>query len=1072
MASKFTTSVNIIRDSERELNYFPTPNAVRIANQIVKDFKVGIRSFNIIGSYGTGKSAFLWAFQQSITGKKKHFGVNMLPNPAIGFINLVGEYKSIKETFADYFEVKGGRHVTENIFSAIFNRYHDLGKKNPLLFIVIDEFGKFLEFAAQNEPEKELYFIQQLAEFTNNPDCNIVLFTAVHQNFDAYAMSLNNAQKQEWTKVKGRFREVTFNEPVEQLLFLAAEHLSEKANVSDYARSVNKAGSLFVKSQAFSISSDYLKAISNKLYPLDLFSASILTISLQKYGQNERSLFSFLESTDHTGIVQHRYYNKGFYSVAEVYDYLIFNFYSFLSSRYNPDFAAWKSIKSTLERVETTFDKDVTNLLKIIKTIGLLNLFTSSGSALDKPFLLGYCETCLDIRGAAGLIEELEIKKIILYRNYSRRYVLFEGTDLDFQTALLAAGNKVNDITDVTTLLKKHYQLPPIMAKEISYNTGTPRLFEYVISALPIDQVPKGEIDGFVNLIFNDKLRQNEVIDFSATQHEAILYCYYKKSGSIKDLLLEIEKTKKVIEENMDDKVAVRELNNSIIHQQNFLTHKILNNFYSVRSEVVWIFNGREIDIPNKKAFNTQLSDICKAVYPQAPVFNNELVNKHKISSSIHTAKKNYYRALITNWNQPQLGFAENKFPPEKTIYLSLLESNDIKLYTDSIDATIRPNDINRFQYLWGASENFLDGARVSRRKLSEFVDVLSKRPFKLKQGLIDFWIPTFLFIKRDEFALFGNSRYIPYLNDEVLELIVKDPNEYEIKTFDIHGVNLDIFNSYRTFLSQQAEVKLTSSNFIETIKPFLTFYRDLPEYAKNTVQLSKEAKQIRDAIASSKDPEKTFFEDFPLALGFSFEDIQNSEQGLQSYILKLQGAIKELRTAYDGLVNRFEEFIQTEIIGEPLQFEGYKEALQERFKKLRRHLLLPAQKTFIQRLDSTLDDKKAWLNSIVQALVGTTLEKIRDEDEVLIYDNLKYMILSLDTLTKISKSDYKEDKEEIFDLQISSFVDGVNNKLIRLPKAKQNEVALIEAILRKGLSKDKLLNIAALTNLLKDLIK
>ena len=89
-----------------------------------------------------------------------------------------------------------------------------------MLILVIDEFGKFLEYASQHSPEKELYFIQQLSEFANNPDHNIILLTTVHQNFDAYAFALSNAQKQEWTKVKGRFREITFNEPVEQLLFL------------------------------------------------------------------------------------------------------------------------------------------------------------------------------------------------------------------------------------------------------------------------------------------------------------------------------------------------------------------------------------------------------------------------------------------------------------------------------------------------------------------------------------------------------------------------------------------------------------------------------------------------------------------------------------------------------------------------------------------------------------------------------------------------------------------------------------------------------------------------------------
>jgi hypothetical protein len=41
-----------------------------------------------------------------------------------------------------------------------------------------------------------------------------------------------------------------------------------------------------------------------------------------------------------------------------------------------------------------------------------------------------------------------------------------------------------------------------------------------------------------------------------------------------------------------------------------------------------------------------------------------------------------------------------------------------------------------------------------------------------LKQGLIDFWIPTFLFFKRDDFAIFNDDGYIPALSEENLELI------------------------------------------------------------------------------------------------------------------------------------------------------------------------------------------------------------------------------------------------------------------------------------------------------------
>lgn len=212
MATKFSTSTNIIRDTDRELKYFPTPNAIQVVNQISNDFKKGFRTFNIIGSYGTGKSSFLWAFEQTLRGKKSFFEATFLNQPSIGFIKLVGEYKSLKSTLEDFLNIDSEEIIAENIFSEIFNRYHDLGDKNPLLFILIDEFGKFLEFASKNDPESELYFIQQFAEFVNNPENNIVLITTVHQNFDAYAIHLDAIQRQEWTKVKGRFKEITFNE--------------------------------------------------------------------------------------------------------------------------------------------------------------------------------------------------------------------------------------------------------------------------------------------------------------------------------------------------------------------------------------------------------------------------------------------------------------------------------------------------------------------------------------------------------------------------------------------------------------------------------------------------------------------------------------------------------------------------------------------------------------------------------------------------------------------------------------------------------------------------------------------
>jgi hypothetical protein len=321
MENKFSTSTNILRDAGRQINYVPTPNGKRVFQQLEKDFQKGIHSFNLIGSYGTGKSSFLWAFEKSIQEGLQFFDSAFLRDQEVEVWKFVGKYGSIIDTLAYSLEIDSS--YPDALLSEIFNKYFDLKSKGKGLVVIIDEFGKFLEFASKNNPERELYFIQELAEFINNPANNTLLITAVHQNFDAYSFGLNPAQRQEWAKVKGRFKEVTFNEPIEQLLFLAAESLSSQ-QIQDIKikRLIDLELSLFESSKAFNLNQDYAKQIANKLVPLELYSANVLTLTLQKYGQNERSLFTFLESED----FESKSDTFQFYHLGKVYDYLVTNF--------------------------------------------------------------------------------------------------------------------------------------------------------------------------------------------------------------------------------------------------------------------------------------------------------------------------------------------------------------------------------------------------------------------------------------------------------------------------------------------------------------------------------------------------------------------------------------------------------------------------------------------------------------------------------------------------------------------------------------------------------------------------
>jgi len=1073
MRTNYSPSVNIIRDSEQDFHYLPTPNAKKVVNQLVDDFKKGIRSFNIIGTYGTGKSSFLLALEHSLRKVKPYFDVNFVQDAKFDTLKIVGSYRSLIETFKQTLEIEDTEmFLEERIFSEIYNRYHALGKKSRLLIISLDEFGKFLEYAATNNPEKELYFIQQLAEFVNNPKYNIILITTIHQSFESYGFGLSGALRQEWSKVKGRFREITFNEPVEQLLFLASEFIGENVDKKGVSEKEYKhLFHLFKESRAFTFSEAYVEAIATKLFPLDLFAAYTLTLALQRYGQNERSLFSFLEGTDHTSLSRFIPHESKFYNLANVYDYLSFNFYNFLNSPYNPDFGSWSSIKTSIERAEAAFSANLGAITKLLKTIGLLNAFGSSGARLTKEIVVNYAESCLGVKNAEAILQQLEAKKIILYREYNTRYVLFEGTDLNIQSALIEAANKVSDITYVKTLLQRYYNLPPVLAKEYSYETGTPRYFQYIISEEPIQQVPQGEIDGFINLIFSDKLLTlKSVAEASAAQKEAIIYVYYRNSREIKSLLFEIEKTQKVLEENLDDRVARKELENIILHKRNLLNHYILNNLVGKGREVVWHWGGTEWKVPSKRAFNNLLSEVCRTVYSKTPVFKNELVNKNKLSTPISVAKKNLFKAISDDWDKEDLGFEKGKFPPEKMIYLTLLKGNKLDTFSgENLD--FKGVSKSAIGSVWQESLRFLDRSKGERKSVRQLVESLQAAPFKLKQGLIDFWVPIFLFIKRNDLSLFSEHGFIPEINSDIMDLLSRNPQNFWVKAIDVEGVKLDIFNSYRHFLSQEKEESVFNKTFIETIKPFITFYKKLPQYSKHTQRLSKEALDIRTAVSTAVDPEKTFFEDFPAALGTSIDRLKSKGGDLQGYIETLQNAIRELRTAYDKLIERLEDFIRSEIVYQQLDFEDYKGQLQERYQKLKKHLLLPSQRIFVQRLYSVIDDKKPWLSSLTQATIGKTLEDLRDEDEVLLYEKLKGMFLSLDNLTQLSAADIDESQEEVLGVQFDSFVDGVKKSLIRVPKTQEKEVERVKKELSGKLSKDRLLNIAALAKLLKEMV-
>lgn len=1064
----YIPSINIEHSIFDEKSYIITQNARCVVGSIINSFNSGIHSFNIIGSYGTGKSSFILALEYSL--KNPHYPLTENKGQFNGFehfefLKIVGDYASISSVVSEHLPPK---YHSRNIFDDLLRFYNDITEEGKFLVIVIDEFGKILEYAANNSPEKELYTLQKLAEFINDSSKNIILLTTLHQNFSSYAKGLSESQRNEWIKVKGRLGEIVFNEPVEQLLYLAAARL-EKRESKRLNKRFDKLFDIAKESKFISPSFKY--EVAEKLYPMDMFAAQTLTLAIQRYGQNERTLFSFLETQGNgylNGFDEHPFKT---YSLADVYDYVIYNFYSYLSE-VNVDSPSWSAMRVALEKVEGLLDiEHISAASKIIKSIGLLNLFGSAGVSLPRTMFETYAKSALGIENPKALLDLLERYQIIRFAIYKSQYVIFDGTDVNIEHELLKAAGRVPRSKDIVSKLTKNFDLPYEFANSIYYKKGTPRYFQYYISEQPINTSPTNEIDGYINLIFNcDPKAVEKVIEYSLACEDAILFAYFKQTNSIVEHIWEIDKLEYVLDFAIDDKdtVAQREVKSLLNYEKELLNNSVLSSLFSFNKDVVWIYKGNIVKIDSKAQFNKMISAICEDVYSQTPTFINEMVNKHKPSGAMSLARIKLFEKLLEESDMIDLGFDADKFPPEKTIYKTLLQNTGIHRTQFGAYSLQAPNE-ESFRALWNTCEEFMLSTSDKSKKIGELSKILKSRPYKLKQGFIDLWLPTYLIIKRNDYSLYdSNDTYVPTINREVLDILQKSPNDFSIKAFNVEGVKLNIFNQYRRFVGASGDAEFTTKSLIETIKPFLVFYNKLDKYAKHTKKLNKNSSiRFRDVLANAKDPEKTFFEDLPRALGLKESQLAENEEVLKRYVELIQTAIRDLRSCYMGLIDRLENAIIDALNLKSTEFISYQKEIALKYSSIKTYLLTNKQKAFLNRVIAETSDRKTWFESICYIVLDKKLENLLDEEEEYLIDNLIFLFNNLLKYVDISKFNVDDDSK-FFRVELISREGELQPQVITLNSKKEGKAIDLETKITKLLSGEKDVEIYALLNILK----
>ena len=1061
---KFSTSINIVRDNGKDFNYVVTANAKKAISKIVDSFAYGVHSFCLIGSYGTGKSSFILALENCLSGNASEGGLirNNGQFNAFGkfeFLNIVGEYASLKDLLVQ--ALTGRECADRNVFELLDEYYAGVQRDSKFLFVVVDEFGKVLEHAAKNNPEQEMYFLQQFCEYANEEKKNIIFLTTQHQGFAAYSSRLSDSQRQEWTKVRGRIVDVVFQEPAEQLLDILAKKLSSLKQTYSPV-SLEKLYALAVDSKF--IDSELSAGIAESLYPLDVFSAVVLILANQQYGQNERSLFSFYESLSKSWTAENRAENQ-IYNLEQVYDYIRYNFQSALLEP-NKDSLKWAAIEVAVERVEGLNLNlgDIQSAISIVKVIGLLNIYASQSMQLDSKVLGEYVERAIGIDNAGEVIRLLESAKIIRFAKYKNKFILFDGTDVDIEVGMSQAAIECRRPVDYIDKIRKYAEFRCLIDNAHYYRTGTPRYYEYVISSAPVATYSSESVDGCINLVIApDETYDNVVQECKSTQEFPIAYCLYHSSNEIANHIYELDKLQWVKDfyiNDENDKVAIREVDNLIGYEREALLRAIVDGQFSSRSQ--WFFDGKEIDhINSRKELSRLLTRISDTIYPKTVVFKNELVNKSKVSGTVSSARLEYLIHLMDQYALEGLGFEKDKFPPEKALYLTILKESGICREENGTNVFAAPSE-ETFSGLWSECQLFIDSCRDKRRPVSQLIDTLSIPPYGLKAGFVDCWVPTFMLINREEYMLYYHDQFVPSITKEVLELLVRSPRSFSIKAFSVDGIRQTYFDRYRDLMNKDVR-RVASSAFIETIGPFYSFYRNLNEYTKNTKDLPTRARKLRDVIAKTEDPEDAFFVQIPKALGYGEVSDSFNQASLEDFVAVLKDSIRELRNCYDSLISDIENTILTSLGIKESAYNKYKPLVDVRYKNVRQELMPADLKAFHNRLSGNYENCRQWIEALCYLILKKPLSSINDSQKPYLRSTLLDNLSQLDDYVEM----HKESDESVVRVHITRNKKSPLIKQVILPKNKLKESEELEAKIRLLLSDDEAVNMSVLLKLL-----
>ena len=1007
---RYVRAVDILRDLEDPQaleGYVLTPSVRDGLRRLVAGLGRGSsqRAFRVTGPYGSGKSSFGLLLARLFRegdegGPATHLARDLLGGqevPDYRPIVMNGRRASLaadlavaardvaREEFGendnlavsaarelDRQRASGGsdvKAVLDGLARCSGRLYAESGRG---LLLLIDEMGRYVEFAVSNPGREDPSVFQQLAERAGGARSNgLAVIGFLHHRFGDYVATLGDWLEGEWRRSSERYEEIAFHESHEQLLYLLSEALvarrAHSAAVKRAARShYREAG----KRGLFTLANDDLVAIGEHLYPFHPGALACLWSCSRRFGQNERSVFAFLQSSEPFGYQEfaHRtgYGGASWYRMDAVYDHLASQ--GSLRFQSKDREKRWDMGQDAL-LVCGDLPVEARRVLKAVSLIAVLEPVPGLAADVDTlAWLLG-----CDSDGVRKALAELAKRGVIHRRGSQADWSLWSHSSVDLDQWMDKAKAAVPEMRRLDEELSRVTSLRSMVAQRHYHRTGTLRSFAVRIGEETGDT--GSGTDGLVVVrptypdedpawVREEAARMSQRlgplavvrVQPIAPGHLAIardLACWRWVRTSCGELRI--------------DDFARAEVERRIRDLENELRGRLLPFGQANAAEpgVEWLHEGAVVRIESRAGLNRFLSDVCDRTFDQAPILRNELVNRDKLSSAVAAARMKLLGLMLEEEKKEFLGLTGA--PPERTIYLSMFHASGMHR---AMEGRLQFGDPGPHDPLgWGPAWRRIDAMAQGGESVGvdAVISDLGEPPIGLRAGPALLLIATYMLHHRGSVALMERGSFQPETTRAHFMRLAKSPKHFALRRIGAIE-KTEVLGALVEGLSIWADER-PRADVKEVAEALYRWWGRLSEFARGTRTVGPTAHDVRAVLRKAREPIELMLDQLPRAC----KAVGTDGIDVERYTLQLDGALTELGDALPTLRSQVEASIVhafgTRTLGElrrrmALDYEDHR--LELGSYELR---------AFVDRALKDDVDDESWIDGVAGLIVGKRLD-------------------------------------------------------------------------------------------------